>query len=211
MTLEVSASSDWLSAEVAGQDVKLSCTENMSLLIRYATVTIKSQGKERRLQVKQYGVSYDYFWEESYDFSAAGGDLALKFIPTTLSIKLKVEGSEWIKASVTENTLNVTVAKNETAEERSGKVIWQAGEQTQEFAIVQAKGNGGGGTNPPVGGVVFSEDFENEDNLDEWRFIDLDGDTYNWMYSSQLTSHSGIGLMFSQSYISTVFFSCECI
>ena len=74
--------------------------------------------------------------------------------------------------------------KNETAEERSGKVIWQAGEQTQEFAIVQAKGNGGGGggTNPPVGGVVFSEDFENEDNLDEWRFIDLDGDTYNWMY-----------------------------
>lgn len=204
--LEVSVNSDWLSAEASGQDVKLSCPGTMSLLIRYATVTIKSQGKERRLQVKQYGVSNDYLWEESYEFPAAGGDLALKFIPTSLSIKLKVEGSEWIKASVTENTLNVTVAKNETAEERSGKVIWQAGEQTQEFAIVQAKGNGGGGggTNPPVGGVVFSEDFENEDNLDEWRFIDLDGDTYNWMYSSQLTSHSGIGMMFSQSYINDI-------
>lgn len=149
--LEVSVNSDWLSAEASGQDVKLSCPGNMSLLIRYATVTIKSQGKERRLQVKQYGVSNDYLWEESYEFPAAGGDLALKFIPTTLSIKLKVEGSEWIKASVTENTLNVTVAKNETAEERSGKVIWQAGEQIQEFAITQAKGNGGSGGDEPGG------------------------------------------------------------
>ena len=199
--LEVSASSDWLSAEVSGQNVKLSCTENMSLLIRYATVTIKSQGKERRLQVKQYGVSYDYFWEESYDFSAAGGSLALKFIPTTLSIKLKVEGSEWIKASVTENTLNVTVAKNETAEERSGKVIWQAGEETQEFAIIQAKGNGGGGgTNPPVGGVIFSEDFENVDNLGDWLFADIDQDGFGWSYGDSMASHSGIGIMYSQSF-----------
>lgn len=201
-TLEVVVSSEWLSAEVSGQDVKLSCTENMSLLTRYATVTIKSQGKERRVQVKQYGVSYDYFWEESYDFPSAGGNLALKFIPTTLSIKLKVEGSEWIKASVTENTLNVTVAKNETAEERSGKVIWQAGEEIQEFAITQAKGEGegGGGTNPPVSSVIFSEDFEDADNLDGWLFADLDQDEHGWYYGNELASHSGMGILFSESY-----------
>ncbi len=202
--LEVSVSSAWLKSSISGQNVVLSCDENMTLEIRYSVVTISSNGKSRRLHVKQFGVSNDYLWEESYDFSGNGGTLSLKFLPVSGSIKLKIEGSEWIKAVVTENSLDLTVAKNETTEERAGQVTWQAGEDVRVFAVTQAKGTGGGGTNPPAGGVIFSEDFEDESTLDAWKFLDLDGDDHNWNYSSQLAAHSGIGMLFSQSYINNV-------
>lgn len=200
----VKADAEWVNVTASDQNVIISCDENFALTYRYAQVTISSSGKSCSIQVKQNGVTNEYFWEESYSFAGAGGEVALKYLPTTLSIKLKVEGSEWISTTATENTLKILVAKNETGEARTGKVTWQAGEDIREIVITQAKGNGGGGTNPPAGGVIYSEDFEIEDNLAEWSLLDLDGDDYCWSYSSQLTAHSGIGLLFSQSFINNV-------
>ena len=149
---------------------------------------MSTPGKSCSVQVKQFGVSKAYLWDEEYAFEGNGGSVALKYLETPYTIKLKVEGQEWISASVANNTLTITVAKNETAEERAGQVTWQAGTDIRTIAIAQAKGNGGGGggggTTP--GAVIYSEDFENEDTLEDWRFIDLDQDSYNWMYSSQL-------------------------
>ncbi|MBO7492906.1 MAG: choice-of-anchor J domain-containing protein [Bacteroidales bacterium] len=59
--------------------------------------------------------------------------------------------------------------------------------------------------------TVFFEDFEDADNFVDglpngWTSIDHDGDGYNWIYrnnyglSSIITSHSGVGVMYSQSY-----------
>ncbi|MCR4843745.1 MAG: choice-of-anchor J domain-containing protein [Bacteroidales bacterium] len=197
----VKADAEWVNVTASDQKVIISCDENFALTSRYAQVTISSSGKSSSIQVKQNGVTNEYLWEESYSFAAAGGEVALKYLPTTLSIKLKVEGSEWITAAATDNTLKILVAKNETGEARTGKVTWQAGEDIREIVITQAKGNGGGGTNPPVvGSVIFSEDFEDADDLDGWLFADLDQDEHGWYYSSEMASHSGMGILFSESY-----------
>ena len=59
--------------------------------------------------------------------------------------------------------------------------------------------------------VVFFEDFEAETNLAGWSFFDADGDGYNWAYNNSadenagnLTTHSGTGVIFSQSYDNSV-------
>jgi len=199
--LTVKTSSDWLNVTASGQEVKLSCGDNQTLLSRYATVTISTPSKSCTVQVKQFGVSKAYLWDEEYAFEGDGGSVALKYLETPYTIKLKVEGQEWISASVANNTLTITVAKNETAEERAGQVTWQAGTDIRTIAIAQAKGNGsGGGTNPPVSSVIFSEDFEDADNLNGWLFADLDQDEHGWYYGSELASHSGMGILFSESY-----------
>jgi len=195
--LTVKTSSDWLNVTASGQEVTFSCGDNLTLLSRYATVTISTPSKSCTVQVKQFGVSKAYLWDEEYAFEGNGGSVALKYLETPYTIKLKVEGQEWISASVANNTLTITVAKNDTGAERTGQVTWQADTDIRTIVIAQAKGNGGGGS----GKVIYSEDFENEDTLEDWRFIDLDQDSYNWMYSGQLSAHSGVGLLFSQSYI----------
>jgi hypothetical protein len=144
----VKADAEWVNVSASDQNVIISCDENFALTYRYAQVTISSSGKSCSIQVKQNGVTNEYLWEESYSFAAAGGEVALKYLPTTLSIKLKVEGSEWITAAATDNTLKILAAKNETGEARTGKVTWQAGEDIREIVITQAKGNGGGGDEP---------------------------------------------------------------
>ncbi len=144
----VKADAEWVNVSASDQNVIISCDENFALTYRYAQVTISSSGKSCSIQVKQNGVTNEYLWEESYAFAAAGGEVALKYLPTTLSIKLKVEGSEWITAAATDNTLKILAAKNETGEARTGKVTWQAGEDIREIVITQAKGNGGGGDEP---------------------------------------------------------------
>ena len=49
-------------------------------------------------------------------------------------------------------------------------------------------------------------DFEDEAQLDDWMALDNDGDGYGWTYNfydgtnSNLTTHSGYGVMYSESY-----------
>ena len=49
-------------------------------------------------------------------------------------------------------------------------------------------------------------DFEDEAQLADWTFIDNDGDGYNWTYQNnataekKMTTHSGDGVMFSESF-----------
>ena len=50
-------------------------------------------------------------------------------------------------------------------------------------------------------------EFETEDQLNDWSFVDLDGDGYNWMYFNntdypidRIQAYSGEGLMISHSF-----------
>ena len=157
----------------------------------------------RSITVVQFGYSTKYTWEEEYEFPAAGGSLSLLYEKTDATVRVKVE-ADWISAIPADGVLAITVEENATAEEREGVISWTAGDDKRSLTIKQAKGSGSGGGDTPGGNVLFSEDFENEDNLEGWRFIDLDDDGYNWMVSTQLSSHSGIGMLFSQSYINDI-------
>ena len=49
-------------------------------------------------------------------------------------------------------------------------------------------------------GMAFSEDFEGEE-LPGWTFVDADGDGYKWeLYNGDIKSHSGTGILYSESY-----------
>ena len=55
---------------------------------------------------------------------------------------------------------------------------------------------------------TWSEDFENEETLSNWTFIDADGDEFNWGYhfntgTGNFLAHSGNGVIYSQSYDSS--------
>ncbi|MDY6915753.1 MAG: choice-of-anchor J domain-containing protein, partial [Candidatus Cloacimonadota bacterium] len=58
-------------------------------------------------------------------------------------------------------------------------------------------GGGGGGS-----GDEFFEDFE-AGMPSDWTVIDADGDSYNWEWSGSFTAHSGVGIMYSASYLNT--------
>ena len=52
-------------------------------------------------------------------------------------------------------------------------------------------------------GDEFTEDFEAGIPAD-WTFVDEDGDSYNWDYADGFNAHSGVGCMYSASYINGV-------
>lgn len=103
--------------------------------------------------------------------------------------------------------LTINVAKNPYKQVREGSVTWIAGKDVRVISIVQALNPSGGddpGDDPGEGGdILFSEDFEDMDTLNEWMLLDADDDGNGWLYSSQFAAHSGIGLLFSQSYDNT--------
>lgn len=198
--VEATLSSNWLTLEVSGRYVYLTAPENNTLNTRYATLTLTSGGKTRDVQVKQYGITVDYMWQPAYEIPYGGGTLNLKHHPTQATVRVQVEGKEWISVELEEGALIVSVAKNPENAVREGSVTWTAGEDVRAFAVKQAASPGGGGGGGGEGGVLFSEDFENVDALGEWLLIDLDGDGDYWAYSQDFAAHSGVGVLYSRSY-----------
>jgi hypothetical protein len=64
-------------------------------------------------------------------------------------------------------------------------------------------GGGGGGGGGGGSGDEFTEDFE-AGLPSDWTIIDADGDSYNWEWSNAFTAHSGVGVMYSASYLNNV-------
>ena len=196
-TLEAKTAQTWLTVAVEGHDVTLTAAPNASIESRYAIVELKSAGASRSVQVVQFGYNTKYLWQEGYNFAAAGGVLNLRYANTDATIRVKVSDN-WISAAASDGILTITVAENPESEPREGSIEWIAGDDNRTIVITQAKGSGsGGGGNGPV---IFSEDFESVDNLAEWMLLDLDGDDNTWGYADFLAAHSGIGIIFSQSY-----------
>ena len=50
---------------------------------------------------------------------------------------------------------------------------------------------------------VYFNNFEDVNTLGQWMIIDADGDGANWGYSTELAAHSGVGILYSQSYNSS--------
>lgn len=196
-TLEAKTAQTWLTVAVEGHDVTLTAAPNASIESRYAIVELKSAGASRSVQVVQFGYNTKYLWQEGYNFAGAGGVLNLRYANTDATIRVKVSDN-WISAAASDGILTITVAENPETEPREGSIEWIAGDDNRTIVITQAKGSGsGGGGNGPV---IFSEDFESIDNLAEWMLLDLDGDDNTWGYADFLAAHSGIGIIFSQSY-----------
>ena len=210
--VEASSSAAWLAVEVSGRNVYLTAPANETLIARYSTLTLVSGGKSRDVQVKQYGVTSDYLWEAEYEFAYTGGELHLKNHPTAATVRVQVEGKDWISVVLGSESLDVTVAKNPDGEAREGSITWSAGEDVRVLAIKQAAnpnpggGGGGGGGDEPGGdgNVLFSEDFEDVAALGEWSLLDVDGDSYCWDYANNIASHSGSGILCSASYVNNV-------
>lgn len=197
-TLEAKTAQTWLTVAVEGHDVTLTAAPNASIESRYAIVELKSAGASRSVQVVQFGYNTKYLWQEGYNFAGAGGVLNLRYANTDATIRVKVSDN-WISAAASDGILTITVAENPESEPREGSIEWIAGDDNRTIVITQAKGSagGGGGGNGPV---IFSEDFESIDNLAEWMLLDMDGDGNAWGYADFLAAHSGIGIIFSQSY-----------
>jgi hypothetical protein len=198
-----SADRDWVTVNVSGRDVNLSVSANESIETRYAVVTVKAGSQSRNVQIIQFGTNTKFIWEEEYAVSYEGETLSLEY-KTDATVRLSID-VDWISAAAEDGVLNIVVAKNPLKEAREGSVVWKAGEDQRTIAIKQALnpgGSSGGGDEPPAGAVIFSEDFEDVDTLDEWLLIDADGDGFYWNYNYQtnLAAHSGTGKMFSQSY-----------
>ena len=204
-TVQASCKKEWVSVSVAGRIVTVATEANESIESRYATVTIKADGKEKNVQVVQFGYNTKYIWDEEYSFPLDGGFLNLKYVNTdaTLQITIDGDGTGWITAEAADGIFTINVAKNNTKQAREGVVTWKAGEDQRVVTIKQARnpnGQGGGGGGEGGNAVLFSEDFEDVDKLGDWMLIDADGDDNYWNYSDQFASHSGIGVLFSQSY-----------
>lgn len=207
------SSSKWLSLDWDGGKIYLSAAANNTVETRYATVKLSSRKGTATVEVRQLGVSSDYLWKDSYTIPYEGGSVALKNHKVDETIKIEVEGKNWINVDVTPESLTFTVSKNPYKAERTGSIVWKAGNKSKKINVVQElnpKGKkpddpdnpGGGGDDVPDGTVLFSEDFEDATTLSEWILADVDGDGFDWDYDNgaTLTSHSGSGKLYSASY-----------
>ena len=205
-TVEVKSSSEWVGVEISGRYIYISAPINDSIYPRYSTVELISGDSKASLQAKQLGVASNYFWDPEYEFSYAAATLTLKFHKTDATISVDIEGQDWISVDLESQTMVINIAKNTYKEAREGSVTWKAGKDVRTIVIKQALNpNGDNPDDPddpdePTGDVLFSEDFEDVDALGEWGLVDADGDGNTWNYSSQFAAHSGIGLLYSQSY-----------
>ena len=136
--LDVKASSDWVGTEVRGRFVYISAPLNNSIYTRYSTVTIKSGEQSCSLQAKQRGTPSDFFWEPEYEFDYNGGSLKLKFHKVDVTVRLDVEGQDWISVTAGDEELVIDVAKNPNSEAREGSVTWKAGDDVRKVVIKQA-------------------------------------------------------------------------
>lgn len=196
--LTAKSNQEWLTLKVQGHDIELTAEPNTSIESRYATLSLQSGDALGEVIIVQFGYNTKYLWQEGYNFAGAGGVLNLRYASTDATIRVKVSDN-WISAAASDGILTITVAENPETEPREGSIEWIAGDDNRTIVITQAKGSagGGGGGN---GSVIFSEDFESVDNLAEWMLLDLDGDENTWGYADFLAAHSGIGIIFSQSY-----------
>ena len=203
--IEAESNRDWAVVTVDRYGFSVDAGKNTDIETRYAIISVKSGGLEASVQVVQFGSSTKYDWNDSYSFTYNGGTLSLLY-RTEATVIVKINGGNWISAEPKDGVLTVTVEKNPYKEAREGSIDWQAGEDVRSFTISQAANPSGGtpgGDDPdePTGNVLFSEDFENIDNLGDWSLFDADGDENTWTYGDGLASHSGIGILYSASYI----------
>lgn len=203
----VTSSAEWVKVEISGRYIYISAPLNNSIYPRYSTVELTAGDMKASLQAKQHGVPSDYFWEDEYRFESSASSLSLRFFKTLETVRVEIDGQDWISVDLDSDMLTINVAKNPYKQVREGSVTWTAGKDVRVINIVQALNPSGGddpGDDPGEGGdVLFSEDFEDMDTLNEWMLLDADDDGNGWLYSSQFAAHSGIGLMFSQSYDNT--------
>ena len=140
--VDVKASSDWVGAEVSGRFVYVSAPVNNSIYTRYSTVTIKAGDRSCSLQAKQRGTPSNYYWEPEYLFEHTGGSITLKFQKTDATVRLDVEGQDWITVSMKDDQITIDVAMNPDDQGRQGTVNFKAGSDVRKVVIKQKAESG---------------------------------------------------------------------
>lgn len=157
--LLVGADKPWLATDVKGSVVTVTAEANKRLDARYCVVTIVSGKASALVQVVQYGLNSNDLWKTSYDFTAEGGSVQLKYSGLGTP-RITVTGSSWISAEAEDGILTITVAANEKGA-REGSVQWRLDDENTTITIKQAANPsynpgddnpGGGGDNPGGGG-----------------------------------------------------------
>lgn len=138
--IEVSVDKDWCQVSVEGNVATVTAPANESYESRYATVTVKSGDAKSDFTVQQFGFYSTGFTPSDIktSYKAASFDFAYKY-DETITASADVD---WIKVTVTENSLNVAIAENSTQGTpenmtRSGNVEWKLGHDSGVISVVQ--------------------------------------------------------------------------
>ncbi len=139
----VTSSAEWVKVEISGRYIYISAPLNNSIYPRYSTVELTAGDMKASLQAKQHGVPSDYFWEDEYAFPYAGSSVTLKFFKTLETVRVDIDGQDWISVDLGSEELTINIAKNPYKETRQGTVTWTAGKDVRVINIVQALNPGG--------------------------------------------------------------------
>lgn len=148
-TATVEEGKTWLSiTENAGEGAAVFdvvASDNASLVKREAYIDVVSENAGTvRLKYTQEG-RYLTVDRADFTFFAGGGTSTLATIDTDGEFSVSQEGGWFVINDVTDNTFTVTASKNETDEERSGKITvmltdLESGELKVELPVIQVAG-----------------------------------------------------------------------
>lgn len=134
--VEATTAADWVSTKVEGNKVTFTVNPNYaSRESRNAKLVIKSAQSSVIVAVSQNGFIFNA--KSAYDIDT-NNSASVQFVPVsyfgTLNI---VECPSWIKATVEEKGISLSIEKNETGNLRTGNVVFSAGEFKESITVTQ--------------------------------------------------------------------------
>lgn len=129
-------SADWLTVSTSGNTVNFSATQNNSIESRNAKLVIKKSANDSILvNVSQQGL---VFVIKGEDLTLTSDDEYTTVYNMNSTVEPQVMACpEWVKATVSGNSLSLDVTKNETGNLRSGYVKVGYGEFTDSILVTQ--------------------------------------------------------------------------
>lgn len=130
------------SGEAGETPVKVTVKKNNSDAQRETEITFAGETVTTTVAVKQFGKDVVTLDKTSYEATPAGGTDAVQVTANTDWTATVSEGADWVTVAPAtgaagETATTVTVAANPTAEARTAKVTYTAGDAKAEYAITQ--------------------------------------------------------------------------
>ena len=134
-TVTVTSNNAWIDAQVVGDEIQISCTQNISLYNRTGSITARCGQKATTISIIQEGVLLKFI-SEDIKFEAAPSTQTF-----TLNANTPLEitsDSEWVTVSTTpDNVMTVTVQENPSLDSRSATLTATVGDNTASAKVIQ--------------------------------------------------------------------------
>lgn len=142
-TAEVPEETNWCTVKQVGDELEITVTENTEVKVRTTVLTVRSQGQEKQISVKQAGITPHILIvlkEGQKGIELTGRELELDKDVTNCHLKVLAtvgyevvieENTNWIKvtpgirAAEEETTLSFEVQPNESGENRRTEVLFK--------------------------------------------------------------------------------------